>query len=499
MKLSVENLGPIQKGEIDLSKRFYVFVGYNNSGKTYMSELLWSVFNNHYMSLFFSERIKNLPEFKDVTLDNPFLITKELVCKILNEFELFFKEKFISNTLHLSKNHFLNDDFSIFFNKEYVIKQVFEKELSIALGFNTQSDKFIQVMIDGQVPPKKEGIPEEIFIAKKEKDSFSISFNQVDDFDLDTISLRWSHDINRKDVESERIAGFIVKLIFSFNKFTSLFLLPANRNFYPNFYKYIFSVAKEEKELIDRQLINGADIEKIRNLAKHPYTESMNQLITMTNNLNRRIVANTYYSDLLEDLEKIIGGSIEVASVEGIAPIEFKLKMKDGKELDMHLVSSSSNQLTTFYLYLKYWASPHHNFLLLDEPEENLHPQNQIALIDILMRFGNSNNNRVLITTHSPLMTETINNYIQLSNLQTKGINTKDLIDKNELQMNPITDLKPTDFGVYFFNGKSIIDYQVKDYGVFFSDFKKVQKQIKNIHYVLNDEIFNLTEKEIEA
>ena len=43
MKLQVKNLGPIRQGTIDLDRRFYVFVGYNNSGKTYMSQLLWSL------------------------------------------------------------------------------------------------------------------------------------------------------------------------------------------------------------------------------------------------------------------------------------------------------------------------------------------------------------------------------------------------------------------------------------------------------------------------
>ena len=45
MKLRVNNLGPIKQGEIDLSKRFSVFVGYNNSGKTYMSQVVWSLMN----------------------------------------------------------------------------------------------------------------------------------------------------------------------------------------------------------------------------------------------------------------------------------------------------------------------------------------------------------------------------------------------------------------------------------------------------------------------
>ncbi len=41
MKLTIKNLGPLTKGgTIDLDKRFYVFVGKNNSGKTYVANVL---------------------------------------------------------------------------------------------------------------------------------------------------------------------------------------------------------------------------------------------------------------------------------------------------------------------------------------------------------------------------------------------------------------------------------------------------------------------------
>ena len=31
MKLQIKNFGPIEEGEIDLSKKIYIFVGYNNA------------------------------------------------------------------------------------------------------------------------------------------------------------------------------------------------------------------------------------------------------------------------------------------------------------------------------------------------------------------------------------------------------------------------------------------------------------------------------------
>jgi predicted ATPase len=52
MRLIINNLGPIKQGEIDLSKDFYVFVGYNNSGKTYMSHLFWTLFNENTIGRF---------------------------------------------------------------------------------------------------------------------------------------------------------------------------------------------------------------------------------------------------------------------------------------------------------------------------------------------------------------------------------------------------------------------------------------------------------------
>lgn len=43
MKISVENLGTIHKGEISLDKELTIFTGENNSGKSYMSYLCYGI------------------------------------------------------------------------------------------------------------------------------------------------------------------------------------------------------------------------------------------------------------------------------------------------------------------------------------------------------------------------------------------------------------------------------------------------------------------------
>jgi len=62
MQLIIQNFGPIKQGQIDLTKKFYVFVGYNNTGKTYVSQLLWSIFNRETIYNFSNSFIEN-PEF----------------------------------------------------------------------------------------------------------------------------------------------------------------------------------------------------------------------------------------------------------------------------------------------------------------------------------------------------------------------------------------------------------------------------------------------------
>ncbi|MGB1242858.1 MAG: AAA family ATPase, partial [Chitinophagales bacterium] len=83
MKLQVQNLGPIKFGEIDLSKRFYVFVGYNNSGKTYVGQLLWSLFalkQDEYSHKFID---------KESNLKGDIEVSESDIKQVIEEFEVF--------------------------------------------------------------------------------------------------------------------------------------------------------------------------------------------------------------------------------------------------------------------------------------------------------------------------------------------------------------------------------------------------------------------------
>ena len=489
MKLKVKNLGPIRQGEIDLDKRFYVFVGYNNSGKTYMSQLLWSLIDKDTREVFNRNILeRNMPfEIKIEDTENQKIsINLEQIKRFYADLNSFYTKDFLEK-LNVSTNSFSKFDFTILKNEN----AFFDLEGSYGMIItypNRRRDFYLF---------QKNKSDLDIHIKRVDVEQFKIAkyWTVVESYKEDPINI-----LAFKYYLSNLLRLFLSDLLIVKN--VNSFFLPANRSFYPNFYKYIYSVSKEEKDEIDNAVRAGKNMDAIAALSKRPYTKAMDILTESIYKLNTNgyLTSQSKYTDLIEDLEAIMGGKIVVKSVEGIAPIEFKLKMDNGQELDMHVSSSTSNQLTALYLYLKYWAKENDNFLIIDEPEENLHPENQVKLINLLMKFANRNNNKVLITTHSPLMTDAVNNHLHLGFLKSQGIDIQKIIEKNNLPFDTEgSALSHENMGIYFFNGQNIQEYQVGDYGAFFKDFRKAEDEVRDIANILKGSIYENEKQKKQA
>ncbi len=86
---------------------------------------------------------------------------------------------------------------------------------------------------------------------------------------------------------------------------------------------------------------------------------------------------------------------------------------KNGFRLPLHLASSSARGLAGLYFRIKQKPRPG-DFLIIDEPEAHLHPENQIKMAQLLARCVNAGW-RVLVTTHSDYIVKELNNLIMLS------------------------------------------------------------------------------------
>lgn len=490
MKLKVKNLGPIRQGEIDLDKRFYVFVGYNNSGKTYMSQLLWSLVDKDTREVFNRNILEqNIPfDIGNQEGDNQKIsISTEQIKKTYADSLSFYKKDFLEK-LNVSIDAFPKFDFNIVENEQTFLD--LQGYYGMVIRYPNNRKDF--------------------HVFQKNKGALDIYINKVDEEQFKMTAEYWT--VIESYIETsitppafKYYLSHLLRLFLSdllIVKNVNSFFLPANRSFYPTFYKYIYSVSKDEKDEIDSAIRAGKNMDAIAALSKRPYTKAMDILTQSIYKLNTNgyLTSQSKYADLIEELEAIMGGKIVVKSVEGIAPIEFKLKMDNGQELDMHVSSSTSNQLTTLYLYLKYWAKESDNFLVIDEPEENLHPDNQIKLVNLLMKFANRNNNKVLITTHSPLMTDAVNNHLHLGYLKSQNVDIQKIIETNNLPFDTEgSALSHEDMGIYFFNGQGIQEYQIGDYGAFFKDFRKAEDEVKGIADILKGHIYDNEKQKKQA
>lgn len=488
MKIEVKNFGKIKKGQIDLDKKVTVFVGYNNTGKTYMSQFIWE--------LFFNDTVLNVKPTEstndNLIHDNTLTITSDVLSKLVQEINFNLSNMILPELFGVKSDFFNKDNFSIKFNIIDIL------EIIKIMPF-----KFLLVRHNLIYKYPLEGY----YFIEKQKNSLELKLlkqdiEEADNYDNYVFENKRMYELFSDSLTNVIHSKYTDKQIFDtviFNIFKIVFsdknrrlpvFLPANRIFFPSYYKYIYSTIKDEKEQIDKRIKYKGTLESIKDLTKTPYTKPVNELIKMVYDLNNYRIEKYIYDDLLTGLEEIIGGKIIIKSVAGIAPIEFYLKMENGEELEMYMASSAANQLATLYLYFQYWAYEKDNFLIIDEPEENLHPENQIKLINILMKFADRNNNKLLITTHSPIITDMINNYANLCELKTEGTDIEKLISENDLNMVQVQNIERKDFGIYFFNEGTIKEYEQGDYGAFFKDFQTEQDKIKNVSNVLEDSIY---------
>ena len=482
MELLIKNLGSIRNNNqtIDLTKKFYTFIGYNNSGKTLVSQLLWTIFNHDNIRKFSENNqidslvIDSEKPIKKIT------INQELIDEILNKFSRFI-EKEVVNTYNLDasiKETIISSNKLIF---QADIKEF--KDKSFRLTFVVDNDlEYLQIS-KGKgsltINIKENNIPEKVF-DKIPRDFFE----------------------RAKPYKESVIIPSIIRVLLS--PIQDTFFIPASRSFFPVFYQYIYEIERNKRSEYNRrlqELIENIDDDSDTNrdifkrlqeqLPKRSYTEPMNKVIESLYSLNTKKKINSVYNSLIEKMTGLMGGEITISSLESIAPIQFSFKFDESKDLPMYLASSSVNQLTILYLYLKYWAKEKNNFLMIDEPEVNLHPENQIRLMDILVQFVTEHDNRVLITTHSPILTDILNNYVYLHTLKSYDVDVTKIIEDNQLKnLNPEISIAKEDLGVYFFTGDKIIDYGTSQYGVYFRNFTEVINSVQKSGEILTNHIY---------
>ena len=187
------------------------------------------------------------------------------------------------------------------------------------------------------------------------------------------------------------------------------------------------------------------------------YPMAIRDGLTISNDLqNIQKTKSEFYTIATEIEEQLLNGTLSV-SKEG-DPV-FVSKKNKGTKLPIHMTGSIVKTLSSLVFHLKYVAR-FGELLIIDEPEMNLHPDNQIILTRIFAKLLNIGT-RLLISTHSDYIIRELNNLIMAS------------VDKPEVKLavgnlsyNLSETINPNDVGCYYFhfikpNAKQVVVKQL--------------------------------------
>jgi len=128
--------------------------------------------------------------------------------------------------------------------------------------------------------------------------------------------------------------------------------------------------------------------------------------------LNKTLIGNTPYMDDInkeqkEAIKTILKGEYYYLDNKEI------LKIKKDSSLQINYTSSGQQEVLWILNLLQLWIKQKRNvFVVIEEPEAHLFPKTQKKVIEYISYFFNSNNNQVIIATHSPYLLTAANNLL---------------------------------------------------------------------------------------
>lgn len=174
----------------------------------------------------------------------------------------------------------------------------------------------------------------------------------------------------------------------------------------------------------------------------------------------------TAYSNLATELEYFLGGRISISSFGDLEFTPFGSHI-----LPLHLSSSLVKSLSGIVIYFRHLAKKG-DVIMIDEPELNLHPENQVRLARVLAKIANRGFN-LIFSTHSDYILKELSNLTILAN----DFDGKDALieryDYDEKSFLPKDKIK-----VYAFQNQTIEEVEITDEGF---DLDKIDEVISDM------------------
>ncbi|MEM1168087.1 MAG: AAA family ATPase [Cyanobacteria bacterium P01_H01_bin.35] len=380
MKIKIQNLGVLKQAEFTLAD-LTIICGGNNTGKTYATYTLFGFLSTwkDILTINVDDKIQELFAEGVISIDIQEYIeeTQEIVTKGCQEYTKQLPKIFAAVPERFKETKFdvtvdINDINNINLNMKFEHKINFPGGELFSITKNDDSTELVVTLL---VEKAKAEILTEIF----------------NDF----------------------IANALKEIIF-YQLFPNTFIASAERTGAAIFRKELNFARNRLLEEVS-QADDKIDIKKFLFERYQDYPLPVEQNVEFTRELEtifkKRSFLYNNHPEVLNDFADIIGGEYTVTSND-----ELYYMPKQGKrspKLSMLESSSAVRSLLDIGFYLKHEAQLG-DLLMVDEPELNLHPENQRRVARLFARLINLGI-KVFITTHSDYIIKELNTLIMLN------------------------------------------------------------------------------------
>ncbi|MDM8569267.1 AAA family ATPase [Thiotrichales bacterium HSG1] len=453
MNISFKQLGVIKEGNIKFND-LTLFCGPNHTGKTYAMYSLYGLLDKDFEVHFdfVKELVEQLVEKNIYKID-----LKEIV-------EQYFDSMIqqIENSFHARLPRLFSVD-----NSEFVSTKI-ELELE---------QKFLLENAKKNVWARKLSLG-------KHKDWF-LNIEKLANQTMVSLTLRQKGIPNGFLIAT--ISNLIVELIFS--KISHrCFILPAERTAINLFYKELSSIRNQLLHHAQKDNINPMEV--LQDIIKSRYAEPISDYIEFLNNKDVLKRNKSEFTTISQDIQKqILKGKYKI---DRDGDIYFLPYRSGNKELPLHFTSSTIKSLFGLVFYLNHMAHKN-DCLMIDEPELNLHLDNQRILARILVQLVNAGL-KIVVSTHSSHFVRELNNLIMLNQSFSKKTELTKLYgyaEEDKLDSNSVS--------AYLFDKQKIIPMEIEpNEGIIAKTFdeviSKLNQSSNDIYYAIQEELEDETD-----
>ena len=403
MKIVVKNLGVLRQAEFSLGD-LTIICGKNNTGKTYATYALYGFLNRWRENTDLAEIIR-IPDQRIRELLDRGITHIDLMGYIKNADKIIGEicesyTKSLPEIFATSKEQLRDSRFRVYLDEDQIHESM--KSLSLERELRTQRHR--------------------IFSVSKLKESMTLEASLL----VDKSEIEISNFIIRRFI-SEAIR----EILFS-RSMPDTFISSAERTGAAIFRKELnFARNRLLKEM--SRTDDNVDPRELLSKSYQDYALPVENNVEFTRQIEdyakHKSFLDEEYPDVLERFAEIIGGTYKVDRDRGLyfTPHGARVKLNMGES------ASGVRSMLDIGFYLRHGVE-RGDILMVDEPELNLHPENQRRIARLFARLTNLGV-KVFITTHSDYIIKELSTLIMLNNDEPylRRIAERERYDKSEL------------------------------------------------------------------